>query len=104
MYSKQSSKYIKSILLALLITSIIGFLLYWMNRHKKTHVIHYTHTCHKCNCDLPYFTGRSKCYDCDKDLARRYCSSCQSNTQQDYLTRELDTNPPNAKLGYVTDS
>jgi hypothetical protein len=46
--------------------------------------------------------GKSKCYDCDKQLARQYCTSCDNNgVPQDYLMRELSVNKPNAKLGYL---
>jgi hypothetical protein len=72
--------------------------------NKKEH--HKNHKkCDKC-CAIPFY-GKSKCYSCERDLARRYCgsqTSCDNNgVPQDYLMRELSVNQPNAKLGYVGD-
>ena len=55
-------------------------------------------------CDQPVFYGRSKCYSCDIDLARRYCHA-RVDDNGDNLEREVSTNllpaGPNAKLGYM---
>jgi hypothetical protein len=70
----------------------------------KEHHKHHNHNnrCNRCDCGLQFMAGKSKCYDCDKQLARQYCTSCDNNgVPQDYLMRELSVNKPNAKLGYL---
>jgi hypothetical protein len=86
----------------LILMMISGMLKRTYKRGDVKHVNKHHKKCDKCNCTIPFMMGRSKCYDCDRQLAKMHCSDCESpDTDDTYLSRELSLGKPNAKLGYV---
>lgn len=53
----------------------------------------------KCKCNIPMMMGRSKCYDCDTQIANTYCNNCKS-IHDSYLSR-LNIKTSNARLGHT---
>lgn len=55
--------------------------------------------CSQCKCNIPMMMGRSKCYDCDTQIANTYCNNCKS-IHDSYLSR-LNIKTANARLGHA---
>ena len=64
-----------------------------VQKDSKQYPENHLYSCECCN--IPF--GRSRCFDCDKELAQNYCRSRRSEDS----SRESLINKPNARLGYM---
>jgi hypothetical protein len=79
----------------LVVVAFLLLLIAYVSRYK---MINKEYFCEVCN--MPLFTGASKCFSCDRELYQRYYNNCDTKVSQNSLSRELSSNKPNAKLGY----